>query len=176
MILILSNVKETLGRRKWQFTPVFLPGTSHGKRSLACYRPGGCEELDMTERQHTEKLGGKNLDVTRRFFAIRLKLKWAQTEKDDFINILLSPYRIIYCTLSSTFIIEHLFFFLTNAHSVQIWAPTTLSLDRKFLRKESFHKQHLRILLRVYKLIIKQSETPRCSLEHLFLRCMVSAL
>ena len=69
-----------------------------------------------------------------------------------------------------------LFFFLTNAHSVQIWAPTTLSLDRKFLRKESFHKQHLRILLRVYKLIIKQSETPRCSLEHLFLRCMVSAL
>ena len=114
MILILSNVKETLGRRKWQFTPVFLPGTSHGKRSLACYRPGGCEELDMTERQHTEKLGGKNLDVTRRFFAIRLKLKWAQTEKDDFINILLSPYRIIYCTLSSTFIIEHLFFFFNK--------------------------------------------------------------
>ena len=77
---------------------------------------------------------------------------------------------------SSTFIAEHFFFFFTTAHSVQIWVPMTLSLDRKFLRKESFHKQHLCILLRVYKWIIKQSETPRCSLECSLLRCKVSAL
>ena len=27
-------------RRKWQPTPVFLPGEFHGQRSLAGYRPG----------------------------------------------------------------------------------------------------------------------------------------
>ena len=30
-------------------TPVFLPGESHGQRSLAGYSPLGHKELDMTE-------------------------------------------------------------------------------------------------------------------------------
>ena len=37
-------------RRKWQPTPVFLPGKSHGQRSLAGYSPWGCKESDMTDR------------------------------------------------------------------------------------------------------------------------------
>ena len=36
-------------RRAWQPTPVFLPGESHGQRSLAGYSPWGCKESDMTE-------------------------------------------------------------------------------------------------------------------------------
>ena len=39
---------RSLGR-KWQPTPVFLPGISHGQRSLAGYSPWGCKESDMTE-------------------------------------------------------------------------------------------------------------------------------
>ena len=35
--------------RKWQLTPVFLPGKSHGQRSLAGYSPWGRKESDMTE-------------------------------------------------------------------------------------------------------------------------------
>ena len=35
--------------RKWQPTPVFLPGESLTQRSLAGYSPQGCHELDMTE-------------------------------------------------------------------------------------------------------------------------------
>ena len=35
--------------RKWQPTPVFLPGESHGWRSLIGYSPWGHKELDMTE-------------------------------------------------------------------------------------------------------------------------------
>ena len=31
-------------RRKWQPTPVFLPGESHGQRSLTGYSPWGCKE------------------------------------------------------------------------------------------------------------------------------------
>ena len=37
-------------RRKWQPTPVFLPGESHEWRSLMGYSPQGCKELEMTER------------------------------------------------------------------------------------------------------------------------------
>ena len=37
-------------RRAWQPTPVFLPGESHGQRSLAGYSPGRCKESDTTER------------------------------------------------------------------------------------------------------------------------------
>ena len=37
-------------RREWLLTPVFLPGESHGQRSLAGYSPWGPKELDMTEQ------------------------------------------------------------------------------------------------------------------------------
>ena len=36
-------------RRKWQPTPVFLPGESHGQRSLAGFSPQRRKESDMTE-------------------------------------------------------------------------------------------------------------------------------
>ena len=36
-------------RRKWQPTPVFLPGESHGHRSLVGCRLWGCTESDTTE-------------------------------------------------------------------------------------------------------------------------------
>ena len=35
--------------REWLLTPVFLPGESHGQRSLVGYSPWGRRELDMTE-------------------------------------------------------------------------------------------------------------------------------
>ena len=43
--LIFSTSK----RRKWQPTPVLIPGKSHGLRSLVGYSPQGLKELDMTE-------------------------------------------------------------------------------------------------------------------------------
>ena len=39
-------------RRKWQPTPVFLPGKSHGWRSLTGYSPWGRQESDTTEQLH----------------------------------------------------------------------------------------------------------------------------
>ena len=36
-------------RRKWQPTPVFLPGQFHGQRSQAGHCPWGCKESDMTD-------------------------------------------------------------------------------------------------------------------------------
>ena len=39
-------------RRKWQPTPVFLPGKSHGWRSLAGYSPWGGKESNTNEQLH----------------------------------------------------------------------------------------------------------------------------
>ena len=36
-------------RRKWQPSPVFLPGEFHGQRSVVGYSPWGCTESDRTE-------------------------------------------------------------------------------------------------------------------------------
>ena len=51
-------VRKLPWRRKWQPTPVFLPGIPHGQRSLAGYSPWGCKESDVTkvtEDTHTHK-------------------------------------------------------------------------------------------------------------------------
>ena len=37
-------------RRKWLSTPVFLPGESHGQRSLVGYSPCTHKELDTSDR------------------------------------------------------------------------------------------------------------------------------
>ena len=42
-------VRKIPWRRKWQPTPVFLPGKSHGWRSLVGYSPWGRKESDTTE-------------------------------------------------------------------------------------------------------------------------------
>ena len=39
-------------RRKWQPSPVLLPGKSHGQMSMVGYSPWGCKELDTTEQLH----------------------------------------------------------------------------------------------------------------------------
>ena len=38
--------------RSWQPTPVFLPGESHGQRTLIGYSAWGRKESDTTERLH----------------------------------------------------------------------------------------------------------------------------
>ena len=45
----ILGLGRSSGRRKWQPTPVFLPGKSPGQRSLAGYSPWGRKESDMTE-------------------------------------------------------------------------------------------------------------------------------
>ena len=44
-----SQKKKLAASRRWQPTPVLLPGKSHGWRSLVSCSPWGCEELDTTE-------------------------------------------------------------------------------------------------------------------------------
>ena len=46
-------VRKILCRRKWQPTPVFLPGKSHGQRRLVGYSPRCRKALNTTERSLT---------------------------------------------------------------------------------------------------------------------------
>ena len=49
---VLHMVVYICWRRQWHPTPVFLPGKSHGQRSLVGYSLWGREESDTTERHH----------------------------------------------------------------------------------------------------------------------------
>ena len=50
-------------RGEWPPTPVFLPGKSHGQRSLAGHRPWSCKELDTTE--HGAQRSGTSAETRR---------------------------------------------------------------------------------------------------------------
>ena len=45
-------VRKISWRRKWQPTPIILPGKSHGRRSLVGYIPWSHKESDTTKRLH----------------------------------------------------------------------------------------------------------------------------
>ena len=49
---LIPGVERPSWSRKWQPTPVFLPGKFHGQRSLVGYSPWGHKELDKTEHTH----------------------------------------------------------------------------------------------------------------------------
>ena len=55
-------------------TPVFLPGKSHGQRSLVGYSPWGHKELDTTERLHFH------------FIFIGISIKFRTTYKERFLE------------------------------------------------------------------------------------------
>ena len=53
---VQSLGQEDPWRKAWQPTLIFLPGESHGQRSLAGYSPQGRKESDMTEvTEHKQK-------------------------------------------------------------------------------------------------------------------------
>ena len=53
---VRSLGREDPWRRKWQPTPVFLPGKPHRQRSLIGYSPWGRKESDTTEWLHFTSL------------------------------------------------------------------------------------------------------------------------
>ena len=55
-------------RREWQPTPVFLPGESHGQRSLEGYSPWGQKQLETIEQLsiHMDWLNNVNEKLIRK--------------------------------------------------------------------------------------------------------------
>ena len=46
----IPGLGRSPGRRKWQPTPISLPGKSHGRRILVGHSPWGCKESGATEQ------------------------------------------------------------------------------------------------------------------------------
>ena len=61
----VPGLGKTSWRRKWQPTPVFLPGKCHGERSLASYSPWGHTESDRTEHTQRQCIKRQNVQTTR---------------------------------------------------------------------------------------------------------------
>ena len=82
---LVSWVGKIPWRKKWQPTPVFLPGKSRGQRSLVGYSPRGHKELDTTEYTHTQWYSYYYISEESRFMSTQpsvmvnftCKLNWA---------------------------------------------------------------------------------------------------
>ena len=60
-------IRKSLWRRKWQPTPVILPGEFHGQRSLAGYSPWGCKSqawLSNYHSSHTTSLLSRRVPIS----------------------------------------------------------------------------------------------------------------
>ena len=60
-------------KRKWQPTPVFLPGGSRGQRSLVGYSPQGRKESATTERLQLHSLKYTNFNKVENSFFLTNK-------------------------------------------------------------------------------------------------------
>ena len=55
-------------RREWLLTPVFLPGESHGQRSLVGYSPRGLQASDVTKQlMHKDHISLGGGDVAQSY-------------------------------------------------------------------------------------------------------------
>jgi len=69
-------VRKIPWRRTWQLIPPFLPGESHGRRSLVGYSPWGLKGLDTTEgTEHTRARAEEPRKVLKREI-----LQWKRCE------------------------------------------------------------------------------------------------
>ena len=69
---VRSWVRKIPWRRAWQPTPVFLPGESHGQRSLLGYSVWGHRESDRTERLNSNNLTNLSDRKVPNFLRVRI--------------------------------------------------------------------------------------------------------
>ena len=70
-------------RMKWQPTPVFLPGKSHGQKNLAGYSPWGCKRVRhdlVTKQQHASSLLQRHTDKISSLFIWNKIEMWSESQ------------------------------------------------------------------------------------------------
>ena len=92
-------VMKICWRRKWQPTPVSLPGKSHGQRSMASYSPWDHKESDRTEHMmngwDTDSQGSFTLFLSEILLSFALALLGIFSQ--DFIIILVLFSLMLFC-------------------------------------------------------------------------------
>ena len=92
-------------RRKWQPTPVLLPGESHGWRSIVGHSPWGCKELDMTGQLTQQQVKKKSLFFSTLLNQVKLifllhQLRKKHYHRDDLFLKGISKLHLTLCTSS----------------------------------------------------------------------------
>ena len=93
-------VRKIRWRRKWQPTPVLLPGKSHGWRSLIGYSPWCPKESDTTEQLHfhfychLEKIKFYPYNKINPRWLKDLKHKQAQEKKNSLTTLIILEIQI----------------------------------------------------------------------------------
>ena len=148
-------------RRKWQPTPVFLPGKSQGQRSLVCYSSWGHKELDMTEvTEHSNIVkslagaegGHKDTSVTLVYLGrpwhhiLGKRLPWGTLHRwiimQSFIivserNICINTRKLDLCSVSSTW--------NSNWSNTYLW-PTQHFSTLHTLQESEHSRRHYLVL------------------------------
>ena len=101
--------EENPWRRKWQPTPVSLPGESHGRRSLIGYSPWGHKESDTTEWL-----------FTLLYFTYRFTLLFSHSVVSDSLQ----PYRLQHTRLPYPTLSPGIF---SNSCLLSRWCHPTIS-------------------------------------------------
>ena len=97
-------------RRKWWPTPVFLPGASQGRRSLAGRRLWGRTELDTTEATQQQQQQQQQYNKGWKYLCI-----WC-----------------IWCFVSDVFLDLDIFYLLWFYHSLKLMASPTPASSRSY--------------------------------------------
>ena len=79
-------------RRKWQPPPVFLPGESHGRRSLVGYSRWGRKESDPTERLYSLMLSGTWIYIYTHIHSHMLIRTWIYLYIDTYTQTYIHTY------------------------------------------------------------------------------------
>ena len=105
-------VRKIPWRRKWQPTPVFLPGEFHGQWGLTGYSPWGYKESDTTEwLTHTQPLAKENYNY----------------------HILIKKWRVAVCMSYTTWKSKRLFHFLPSPTFIRDLCAVTSWFGKEIL-------------------------------------------
>ena len=79
---VWSLSQEDPLEKKWQPTPVLLPGKSHGQRSMVGYSPWGRKELDTIERLTSLHFTSRRAIQDRRVMVVSSDKMWSSGERN----------------------------------------------------------------------------------------------
>ena len=124
-----SWVGKNPWRRKWQPTPIFLPGKFHGQRSLAGYLPWDRKESNMTQRLTLHKMLYKNPEINWKYQFVHVHAQSCLTLFDP-MDCSLPDYSVH--EISQARILEWVVIFSSGGSSQPRIEPTSPALAGRF--------------------------------------------
>ena len=124
-------------RRKWQPTPVSLPGKFHGRRSLAGYSPWGHKESDMTEQFHFHRILVPQPGTEPRPMAVKAWSPNHWTEPHTGHTLLsgrssFNKNMCFYNNLDIDFLFVHAFIYLGCASFIAVYGLSLVAASRSY--------------------------------------------